>query len=119
MAVFSIGFITALLTLPNWVFLTAVSEFQPKEDHQRSGYFHIIPGFSLFGHILSTHHAESSLVCGFLCLTNEQCLSFNFARSTSSDGKSPCELSNSNESVSPMDFKRRSAFDYITFLVSG
>lgn len=117
MAVFSIGFIIALLTTPNWIFLTAFNEFQPG-DNQRSGYFHIIEGFSLFDHILSTHYTESSLICGFLCLRNEHCISFNFGRGISSYGKFPCELSSSNASQFPMDLKRRSAFDYFSFLVS-
>ncbi|KAL9973033.1 hypothetical protein ACROYT_G019440 [Oculina patagonica] len=115
MAVFSMVFITALLTIPNWNFLAAFNELE-SEDYQRSGYFHIIEGFSLFDHILSTHYTESSIVCGFLCLRNEHCISFNFGRSITSDGNFPCELSNSNANQSSMNLKRRSAFNYFSFL---
>ena len=118
MAVFSIGFITALMTIPNWLFLSALNDFRQSGDDERSGYFHIIPGFSLFDHILSIHYTEGSLICGVLCLRNEKCASFNFGRTVSSDGKFQCELSGSNATQSPMKLKRRSSFDYFTFQVS-
>ena len=110
MAVFSVGFITALMTIPNWLFLSALNDFRHSGDEERSGYFHIIPGFSLFDHILSIHYTESSLICGLLCLRNEKCASFNFGRT--SDGKFQCELSGSNATQSPMKLKRRISFDY-------
>lgn len=107
-------FMTVLLTIPNWFMLTALKDFKP-EDKNRSGFFHVMEGFSLFDHILSTHYAESSLICGSLCLRNKLCASFNFGRRSSSDGKFLFELSNSKASQFPMDFKRRSVFDYFTF----
>ena len=110
-------FIAVLLTIPNWFILTALKDLKPEGKH-RSGLFHVMERFSLFDHILSTHYSESSLICGFLCLRNNDCVSFNFGRRSTRNGKFICELSNSKASQFPMDFKRRSAFDYFTFMVS-
>ena len=117
MDAYSALFIVVLLTIPNWFILTALNDLK-SEDKHRSRFFHVMEGFSLFDHILSTHYSESSLICGFLCLRNKHCASFNFGRRCTSHGKFICELSSSKASQFPMDFKRRRAFDYFTFMVS-
>ena len=117
MDAFSALFISVLLAIPNCVVLTALKDFR-REDKHRSGFFHVMEGFCLSDHILSTHYSESSLICGFLCLRNKRCVSFNFGRRSTSDGKFLCELSNSKAIQFPMDLKRQGAFDYFTFLVS-
>ena len=117
MDVFSALFVAVLLTIPNWFILTALKDSK-SEDKHRSGFLHVMEGFSLFDHILSTHYSEGSLVCAFLCLRNKRCASFNFGRRSTSHEKFICELSSSKAIQFPMDFKRRSAFGYFTFMVS-
>lgn len=87
-------------------------------DTQRGRYFYAIPGSALFHDILSTHHVESSLACGRLCLINDMCVSFNFGTVPSIEKKFVCMLSSAALNEFPLDLQKQSEFDYFEYVVS-
>ena len=66
------------------------------------------PDYSLFGHVFANITVPDVISCTFECLTNQQCLSYNYE-----DGEvNNCELNDATMETNSHDFHRRPGYKY-------
>lgn len=61
--------------------------------------------YSLLGHVISNITVPDAISCSFECLSNKQCLSYNFKTNI-------CELNDVTKAAAPHDFQRRPGYKY-------
>jgi len=72
--------------------------------------FSVLLGIVLTNHSISIHHVTSPIDCGFLCTSNEMCMSYNYRPSGFGD---ECHLNNASRTTAdPIYFVIDSSFTY-------
>ena len=74
--------------------LIPLSRALSRTDVMGSSFFETNTDFALFGHAISNHVTKGLASCSHLCLSNGECISFNFRRTGEHWGEGLCELNN-------------------------
>ena len=65
-----------------------------RSDVRASSLIDIRENYALLGHVIASHVAKGITVCSQLCLSNADCLSFNFRQNSDFDVDGLCQLNN-------------------------
>ncbi|XP_074637350.1 uncharacterized protein LOC141895423 isoform X2 [Acropora palmata] len=65
-----------------------------RSDVTASSLIETFSDFALFGHVISSHLTEGMAACSKLCLSNRECLSFNFKTTKELWDEGLCQLNN-------------------------
>lgn len=79
-------------------------------DVRASSLIAIQENYALFGHVIASHMTKGITVCSQLCISNADCLSFNFRQNSDVDVDGLCQLNNqrcqNNREVKPTQAQR-------------
>ena len=72
--------------------------------------------YSLAGHVISSSQVPSRIDCGFDCLDEKRCVSYNYEEGEKVLNE--CELNNESKETKPLDLTERANYSYYGLLKS-
>ncbi|XP_067042686.1 uncharacterized protein [Acropora muricata] len=109
-----------LASLAVMLFVLVANIDNTTEELQNNKIFETFNGFHLSGHVMELIQTTDEFDCGFRCLRNQHCRSYN-SKDTGDNiyGKTICQLNNQTRLTAPDFFKATPGFTYFEKAVKG
>ncbi|XP_044184091.1 uncharacterized protein LOC122964528 [Acropora millepora] len=109
-----------LASLAVMLFVLMTNIDNTTEELQKNKIFETFNGFHLSGHVMELIQTTDEFDCGFRCLRNQHCRSYN-SKDTGDNiyGKTICQLNNQTRLTAPGFFKPTHGFTYFEKAVKG